>query len=106
MLCRATDRLTHLCVALNLSLTQFAERLGLTIRRAKRILKNHRKPSIGLLARIRRAFPQISPDWLILGEGDVFLQSTTHVNHVGCNYGTLTQIICPGRCAPDCTLLP
>lgn len=95
MVCRIADRLSHLCVALNLSIAQFAERLGLTIRRARRVIKNTHKPSVGLLARVRRAFPHVSADWLLLGEGEVFHSSSNAGNYIGINYGHCVQVIHP-----------
>ncbi|WP_210516456.1 helix-turn-helix domain-containing protein [Hymenobacter terricola] len=100
MVCRAADRLSHLCVALNLTLAQFAHHIGLTIRRAKRVLKTTHKPSIGLMARVRRAFPNVNPDWLLLGEGEVFLSlivapAANAGNYIGINYGHCVQVMHP-----------
>ncbi|MDB5268018.1 MAG: hypothetical protein JWP58_1058 [Hymenobacter sp.] len=101
MVCRIADRLSHLCVALNLSIAQFAERLGLTLRRARRVIRTTHKPSVGLLARVRRAFPSVNPDWLLLGEGEVFLNlllAPNAGNYIGINYGHCVQIIRPCSC--------
>lgn len=109
MVCRAADRLSHLCVALNLSIAQFAERIGLTLRRCRRVLKTTHKPSLGLMARVRRAFPSVNPDWLLLGEGEVFLSLTLGPtlapnagNYIGINYGHCTQIIYPACSCATC----
>ncbi|WP_345117653.1 hypothetical protein [Hymenobacter algoricola] len=67
----------------------------------KRILKSRAKPSVSLLACIRRALPYINPDWLILGEGPVLLSKPFSAplhhllpdpgNSIGTNHGTATQ---------------
>ncbi|MCA8830569.1 hypothetical protein [Hymenobacter pini] len=47
--------------------------LDLPRERMKRILKSRAKPSVTLLARVRRALPYVNPDWLLTGEGPVLL---------------------------------
>jgi hypothetical protein len=102
--CRLADRLSCLCAALNLSITDFATHLDLPLRRAKRVLKPERKPSLKLLNRVHRAFPQVSTLWLFCGEGQMFIPAPTPTatsgNYVGNNYGTLHQTIYHGSHPP------
>lgn len=98
MVCR-TDRLGHLCVALNLTPAAFAHHLDLSLRRAKRVLKPSRVPSLKLMARVHRAFPHLNPLWLLCGEGEMFSprpaagEPPNAGNSVGVNYGVLHQTI-------------
>lgn len=85
-MCRAADRLAHLCLALNLTPQQFATRLDLPLHR---VLRPTRRPSDQLFARVLRAFPEVSATWLCLGEGE--LLRATGGNTIGINYGTATQ---------------
>lgn len=73
MACRPADRMGHLRTVLNLSTTEMALLLDLPRERMKRILRSREKPSVTLLARVRRALPYINPDWLLTGEGPVLL---------------------------------
>lgn len=56
------------------SLTRFAEMLEITGQYATRLIKNG---SVGIepVSRILRTWKDINPRWLILGEGDPFLES-------------------------------
>jgi hypothetical protein len=69
--------------------------MGLPLRRAKRILKPSRSPSLKLMARVLRAFPEINAHWLISGTGELFTtQPTTNAgNAIGINYGSSIQVI-------------
>jgi len=93
-MCRAVDRLSHLCVALNLTPQDFADRMGLPLRRANRVLRPTRAPSRKLIARVLGAFPQVAPTWLLIGEGPVLLPTTLLGNYIAVNYGHTTQINC------------
>ena len=94
MHCRSTDRLRLLRLTLNLSTDEFSAALDLPLRRTKRLLKPGRKPTFGLMARVRRSFPQVNPDWLLSGEGSILLSPpATDGNAIGHNYGTATQTI-------------
>lgn len=95
MACRPAERLGHLRIVLNLSISDFAAALNVSERRIMRLLKARTKPSISLIARVRRSFQTINPDWLILGEGPVFLDHTSTAtagnNVVLSNTGTTHQ---------------
>jgi hypothetical protein len=108
MTCCAAARLACICLAFNLSVAGFAQRMSLPLRRAKRILKPDRKPSLKLLNRVHLAFPEISLPWLFCGEGTMVpllalpapVAPIEPSNCVGTNYGTLYQTITYGSDPP------
>jgi hypothetical protein len=58
------------------------------------------------MARVWRAFPCVSPQWLLCGEGEIFLKNpaphgaSNAGNYVGINYGSTVQnIIAQCTCA-------
>ena len=67
----------HLRTVLQLNTSEMALLLDLSRERMKRILKSKAKPSVSLLARVRRALPYVHPDWLLTGEGPVLYTPTT-----------------------------
>lgn len=88
------DRLPALRQTLNLSTEEFAYSLDLPVRRARRILRPTYQPCVGLLARVRRSFPQVNPDWLLCGEGDMLLAAPASTgNSIENNYGTVHQTV-------------
>lgn len=93
MSCRPHDRLAHLQLVLHLSTPEFSTALGLPLARTTRLLRPGRTPTVGLLARVRRCFPQVNPDWLLSGEGQVLCSSIAAGNSISTNFGTSTQTI-------------
>lgn len=93
----AAGRLRHLCVVLDLTPEDFAARLNLPLRSARRVLRYSRKPSLGLMARVQQAMPELSAKWLLCGEGSMFhkpQQTGDTVNsHVGINQGNSTGAV-------------
>jgi hypothetical protein len=94
-MCRAADRLSHLCVALHLTPQDFADKMGLPLRRANRVLRPTRAPSRKLVARVHNAFPEVAVTWLLTGEGPMLMPTKlpTPGNYLHVNNGTCTQII-------------
>lgn len=113
MPCRPADRLGLLRTVLDLSTTEMALLLELPRERMKRILKSKAKPSVTLLARIRRALPYVNPDWLLTGEGPVLLTTPPAVplyhplpiaapaNAIHTNHGTANQTLNVLNCQSD-----
>ena len=93
MSCHPTDRLRYLQQALHLSTIEFADALRLPPERIRRLLRPHRRPTVGLLARVQRCFPHVNPLWLLTGEGEVFFNPPGAGNAITNNYGTATQTI-------------
>lgn len=114
MACRPADRLGHLRTVLDLSTSDMALLLDLPRERMKRILKSKAKPSVTLLARIRRALPYVNPDWLLSGEGPVLLTHSpaaplyqyplpiaAPTNAIHTNHGTANQTLNVLSCQAD-----
>jgi hypothetical protein len=66
----ARNRLRRLWAALNLPPDVFAAKLELSLRRSKRAFEG--KPTVGMLAKVVRAFPDVNAHWLLSGEGEMF----------------------------------
>jgi hypothetical protein len=92
MVCRAADRLSHLCVALNLNTAEFAHRLNLP--KGRHV---PRRPNHIFLEKVLATFPTINPCWLLQGKGNMFWSnftpSNSSNNYVGVNYGQCVQYI-------------
>ena len=92
MVCRAADRLSHLCVALDLSPAEFAHRLDLPKRR-----RLPRRPNDNLQKKILTTFPNVNPCWLLKGKGEilwsVYTTTNTANNYIGVNNGQCVQHI-------------
>ena len=106
----------HLRTVLDFSTNEMALLLDLPRERMKRILKSKAKPSVTLLARIRRALPYVNPDWLLTGEGPVLLTHlpadplyyhlpitpiATPANAIHTNNGTANQTLNVLNCQAD-----
>ncbi len=63
------ERLNKLLELEELSSSQFADRLDVQRSGISHILNGRNKPSLDLISKILRSFPDIDPDWLILGIG-------------------------------------
>jgi transcriptional regulator with XRE-family HTH domain len=64
------SRLNKLIRIKGLTASGFADELGVQRSGISHILNGRNKPSLDLLEKILRHFPDISPDWLILGKGE------------------------------------
>jgi len=58
-----------------LSPTQFADRIGIGRPVISHILSERNKPSLDVMQRILTAFPELSTDWLIKGDGEMLAAS-------------------------------
>ncbi len=71
-ICNMLERLNKLLELEELSSSQFADRLGVQRSGISHILNGRNKPSLDLISKILRSFPDINPDWLILGIGEPY----------------------------------
>jgi transcriptional regulator with XRE-family HTH domain len=55
-----------------LSKTEFAGRLGVSQGVMSHISSGRNKPGTEMLVSLLQAYPEIAPEWLILGEGSMF----------------------------------
>jgi len=66
------ERLNKLLELEELSPSQFADRLGVQRSGISHVLNGRNKPSLDLISKILRSFPDIDPDWLILSIGEPY----------------------------------
>lgn len=58
---------------------KFAELVGVQAPRVSHILSGRNKPGYDLIVKIMENFPNINPDWLLLGEGPMYRGAQTHL---------------------------
>ncbi len=66
------ERLEQLLTAKGYTSQRFAEIMGVQPSGISHILAGRNKPRFDFLERLLRRFPEISPDWLLLGDGPMF----------------------------------
>jgi transcriptional regulator with XRE-family HTH domain len=66
------DRIVQLLTNESISATRLADMLGVQRSNISHILSGRNKPSFDFIEKILQKFPEISPDWLILGNGPVY----------------------------------
>ncbi len=59
----------------NISASEFAETLGIQRSSISHFLSGRNNPSLDVIKKILTAYPDISADWLILDEGEMFINS-------------------------------
>ena len=65
------DRIKALLEHLNVTSAEFADKLGIQRSGVSHILAGRNNPSLDLLQKVMTNYPQINPDWLILGRGRI-----------------------------------
>lgn len=70
------EKLLNLMKEENLTSSRLAELLGIQPSGISHILKGRNNPSLDFIQKILRRFPQVNPDWLILGEGEMYRQQS------------------------------
>ena len=66
------DRLLKLLDTEQLSSAKFADAIGVQRSSVSHILSGRNKPSFDFLQKTLKAFPMLSAEWLILGEGNMY----------------------------------
>lgn len=67
-------RIEKVMVHQNMTAGQFAAEIGVQNSTLSHILNNRNNPSLDVLKKILSRFPEISADWLILGQGSMYRQ--------------------------------
>ena len=57
-----------------ISLNAFAQEIGVNRSTISHILTGRNKPSVEVLQKILKRFPELSSDWLLLGNGSMYTQ--------------------------------
>ena len=69
------DRILKILTGNQLSATRFADIIGVQKSSISHILSGRNKPSFDFIEKILLKFPDISPEWLILGKGNMYRAS-------------------------------
>lgn len=78
---RMKERIEKLLKEKSLSANRLAELLGVQPSGISHILAGRNKPSLDFIFKLLKTYPDISPDWFILGEGDMYRQ-TSHATEI------------------------
>lgn len=74
------DRVKLILEEYNLSASKFASIVDVQASGISHILSGRNKPGYDFIRKVLMAFPEISPDWLILGNGDMKRRITSEKN--------------------------
>jgi plasmid maintenance system antidote protein VapI len=66
------DRLLKIIKQYNLTSTRFADVLGVQRSGISHILSGRNQPSYDFIVKLMKQYPEINPDWLIMGNGTIF----------------------------------
>jgi len=69
-----TDRVKKIIEIKSLSPSQLADSISVNRSRLSHILTGRNNPSLDIVQNILNAYPDISPEWLIFGQGNIFRQ--------------------------------
>ena len=66
------DRLLKILKHYNLTSTRFADEIGVQRSGISHILSGRNQPSYDFIVKMMKQYPEINPDWLIMGQGNMF----------------------------------
>jgi transcriptional regulator with XRE-family HTH domain len=69
------DRILKILNTENISSAKFADIIGVQRSNISHILSGRNNPGLDFLQKVLIKFPSISPEWLIIGKGEMFKQS-------------------------------
>ncbi len=69
------ERLVKLMDLQEMNAKQFAAEVGIQPGTISNIIKDRNKPSLEVLQRVMRRFPQVNPEWLMMGVGSIYRQN-------------------------------
>lgn len=85
------ERIKYILEQEGLTYNQFAERIGVASSAVSHFVNRRNKPSLDAIAGILDAFPNISPDWLVLGTGSPQRDIDFAANSVQQQHKAITQ---------------
>ncbi len=65
------ERILKIIEYIGVNQAQFTQMIDLNPSILSHIIKGRNKPSLEVVEKILKTFPQISPDWLLWGNGDI-----------------------------------
>ena len=66
------ERIRHILKEKNLSAVRLAEIMGVQPSSISHLISGRNKPNYDFITKLLRSFPEINPDWFLLGEGEMF----------------------------------
>jgi len=69
------ERIQFIMRQYNLTATQFATKIGIQRSALSHIMSGRNRPSLDFILKVKKGFPEISSDWLLLGSGKMIEQS-------------------------------
>jgi len=76
-ICNMLDRIVEILKSENLSAAGFADEIGVQRSIISHILNKRNKPSLEFAKKTLQRFTSISPEWLIMGTGDMYKTDNT-----------------------------
>lgn len=73
-----TERILKIIEKENLTPTQFADKTNIQRPKISHIVNGRNAPSLDVVQKTLRAFPEINPEWLILGVGNIYRQPNVY----------------------------
>lgn len=88
------ERIAELIYELRLSQNAFAKEIGTSSARISNICKKRNKPDSEFLQKVAKSYRNVSMDWLLLGEGQMFKSNTddSNANNSANNYANNSQV--------------
>ena len=74
------ERLSRLLQAKQLSAVRFAEIIGVQSSSISHLLSGRNNPNFDFIVKLLERFPDVNPDWFILGQGEMFRDTTVIPN--------------------------
>lgn len=74
------ERIKLLISGQGLSASKFAEKIGVQASGISHIISGRNKPGYDFIVKVLENFPEVNPDWLLLGEGGMFREDSTPVS--------------------------
>ena len=74
------DRIRQIMEAQHMSQQVFASYIGTTPATLSGIFNDRTRPTINIIESIKKKFPDISLEWLMLGQGDMFQQKASPID--------------------------
>ncbi len=69
------DRIFKLLNEENLSSSKFADAIDVQRSSISHIISGRNKPSLDFIQKVLKNFPLINPDWLVIGKGEMYIQT-------------------------------
>lgn len=85
-------RIAELIEYSGMKVADFAERVGIQKSAVSHLISGRNKPSFEVLSSMLILFPELNPDWLILGAGDMLRQTNTPQTTVHTSPATLKDL--------------